>query len=133
MQYLGINFIGRMTRCAEKRSAVTFLGPLTTQYFYQRPGRWTGEPANLTSTQHKAGNDSKNGEIQAQNTNDLDKMEECREKRLSAVQSEQLKIFILGQERESAQKWKENKLSSSFLEMDLGIIGNHRLNYVSAM
>lgn len=68
-------------RCAEKRSAVTAFGPVSVQYFYQRPGRWTGDPANLTSTQDKAGNDCKNTEIQAQNTNDLNKMEECLEKK----------------------------------------------------
>lgn len=61
-------------------------------------------------------------------------MEECLEKRLGAVQSEQLQIFILGWERESAQKKRENNwLSSSFVEVDLGIAGNHKLNYVSTM
>lgn len=133
MLVVNINLVGRM-RCAEKKSAVTSLGTFSVQYFYQTPGRWTGEPANLTSTQHKAGNDCKNGEIQAQNTNDLDKMEACLQKRLGAIQSEQLQIYILGQERGSAQKLRENnQLSSSFSGMDLGITGKCKLNDTAAM
>lgn len=61
-------------------------------------------------------------------------MEECLEKRLGAVQLEQLQIFILRWERESAQKWRKNNwLSSSFTEMDQGIIGNHKFIYVSTV
>lgn len=40
-----------------------------------------GDPAKLKNTQHKAGNNCKNGEMQAWNTNNLDKMEECLEKK----------------------------------------------------
>lgn len=40
-----------MTSCPVKRFAVTFLGLLSIQHCYCRPGRWSGEPANLTSTQ----------------------------------------------------------------------------------
>lgn len=88
-------------RCAEKSSAVTSLGLLSIQYFHQTPGTWTREPANFTITQHEAENDSKNGETQAENTNDLHKMEKCLEKKdwVQLSQDNCKYLYLGGKER----------------------------------
>lgn len=72
--------------------------------------------------------------MQAWNTNNLHKMEECLGKKIGCSTFRTTTSIYIDWKDKGHKKWRDNTwLSRGFAETDLGIIGNHQVNYMSKM